>query len=122
MPMRRPAAPRRALSVVSRNPPTRGPVLAGLLIVLVFFIGFGGWAALAPLSSAAVAPGAVKVESNRKTVQHLEGGIIEELRVREGDVVEAGQVLVRLDRTQTAPPTTRPCSTSTAPRAPPRPA
>ena len=86
----------------AQTPPTRGPILAGLLIVLVSFIGFGGWAALAPLSSAAVAPGAVKVESNRKTVQHLEGGIIEKLRVRDGDAVQAGQVLVRLDRTQAA--------------------
>ena len=74
----------------AQTPPTRGPILAGLLIVLVSFIGFGGWAALAPLSSAAVAPGAVKVESNRKTVQHLEGGIIEKLRVRDGDAVQAG--------------------------------
>jgi HlyD family secretion protein len=90
----RPSAPHR--------PPTRGPVLAGLLIVLVFFMGFGSWAALAPLSSAAVASGAVKVEGNRKTVQHLEGGIVQELRVHEGDVVRAGQVLIRLDRTQAA--------------------
>jgi HlyD family type I secretion membrane fusion protein len=85
---------------VPQQPPIRGPVLGGLLIVLVFFLGFGGWAALAPLSSAAVAPGAVKVEGNRKTVQHLEGGIIAELHVHEGDMVEAGQLLIRLDRTQ----------------------
>ena len=77
-------------------------VLAGVLILAMFFVGFGSWAALAPLSSAAVAPGAVRVESNRRTVQHLEGGIIAELRVREGDVVQADQVLIRLDRTQAA--------------------
>jgi HlyD family type I secretion membrane fusion protein len=59
--------------------------------------GFGAWAVLAPLSSAAMAPGIVRVESERKTVQHLEGGIIAELLVREGDRVSAGQVLVRLD-------------------------
>ena len=53
--------------------------------------------ALAPLSSAAMAPGIVRVETERKTVQHLEGGIIAELLVREGDHVTAGQVLVRLD-------------------------
>jgi HlyD family type I secretion membrane fusion protein len=59
--------------------------------------GFGAWAALAPLSSAAMAPGIVRVETERKTVQHLEGGIIAELLVREGDHVTSGQVLVRLD-------------------------
>ncbi|MGI8738758.1 MAG: HlyD family type I secretion periplasmic adaptor subunit [Gammaproteobacteria bacterium] len=82
------------------RPQTRGPVAAGLAIILVFFGGFGAWAALAPLSSAAIAPGAVRVEGNRKTVQHLEGGIIAELRVRDGDAVERGQLLIRLDPTQ----------------------
>jgi HlyD family type I secretion membrane fusion protein len=94
--------PQRPRRYVSRRPPVRAPVLAGLLILLVFCLGFGGWAALAPISSAAIAPGFVRVESNRKTVQHLEGGIIEELRVQDGDIVEAGQVLIRLDRTQAA--------------------
>ena len=90
----------------------RAWVWLACLILATFFLGFGSWAALAPLSSAAVAPGAVRVESNRKTVQHLEGGIIEELRVREGDVVQADQVLIRLDRTQAAAHTRR-CTTST---------
>jgi HlyD family type I secretion membrane fusion protein len=94
--------PQRPLRHVPRGPPVRAPVLAGLLILLVFCLGFGGWATLAPLSSAAIAPGFVRVESNRKTVQHLEGGIIEELRMRDGDLVQAGQVLIRLDRTQAA--------------------
>jgi HlyD family type I secretion membrane fusion protein len=94
--------PQRPLRHVPRSPPVRAPVLAGLLILLVFCLGFGGWAALAPLSSAAIAPGFVRVESNRKTVQHLEGGIIEELRVQDGAIVQAGQILIRLDRTQAA--------------------
>jgi HlyD family type I secretion membrane fusion protein len=94
-----PQPPRRH---VPRNPPVGAPVLSGLLILLVFCLGFGGWAALAPLSSAAIAPGFVRVESNRKTVQHFEGGIIEKLRVQDGDIVQSGQVLVRLDRTQAA--------------------
>jgi len=66
----------------------------------LFFLAFGGWAALAPLKSAAIAPGVVAVESNRKTIKHLEGGIVGEIGVRDGDVVTAGQVLIRLDDTQ----------------------
>ena len=86
-------------------PPTisramRPVVIVGLLIVGVFFGGLGGWASVAPLSSAAIAPGILSVESNRKTVQHLEGGLIESIYVREGEQVQAGQVLVRLDNTR----------------------
>ena len=77
-----------------------GPVTAGLVIIALCFGGFGGWAALAPLESAAIAQGVVSVESNRKTVQHLEGGIIQEILVRDGDVVVLDQLLVRLDDTQ----------------------
>ncbi len=56
----------------------------GYLIILLFFGGIVGWAAVAPLSTAAVAPGIVTVDGNRKTVQHLEGGIVEEILVRDG--------------------------------------
>jgi HlyD family secretion protein len=83
-------------------PPIRGPVVAGIAIGLLFFGGFGLWAATAPISSAAIASGAVRVEGNRKTVQHLEGGMIERIFVREGDAVEQGEVLIALDRTQAA--------------------
>ena len=72
----------------------------GFLIVLVTFGLFGGWAAFAPLESAALAPGVVTVKSYRKTVQHLEGGIVRELRVHDGDRVTAGDVLLVLDNTQ----------------------
>jgi HlyD family type I secretion membrane fusion protein len=65
--------------------------------VAVFFLLLFSWAALAPLSSAAVAQGTIIVETVKKKVQHLEGGMIAELLVREGDTVAAGQVLVRLD-------------------------
>ena len=75
----------------------RGLIVAGILVTLCFFGGFGAWAALAPLASAAVAPGSVTVDSHRKTVQHLEGGIIAELLVRNGDRVKAGQILLRLE-------------------------
>ena len=75
-------------------------LLSGAAIIGLFFVAFGGWAAWAPLKSAAIAPGVVAVESNRKTIKHLEGGIIAELKVRDGDVVKAGQTLIRLDDTQ----------------------
>ena len=73
---------------------------AGYLIIIIVFFGFGSWAALAPIASAAYAPGKLRVESNRKTVQHLEGGIVKSLRVRDGDHVEKGQVVMTLDDTQ----------------------
>jgi HlyD family type I secretion membrane fusion protein len=78
-------------------PPVGRWIAVGLVVSAVMFGGFGSWAALAPLSSASMAPGIVKVDSNRKTVQHYEGGIIREILVRDGDEVKQGQVLVRLD-------------------------
>lgn len=69
----------------------------GWIVIGILFGGFGTWAGVAPLSSAAIAPGTVVVDSNRKSVQHLEGGVIREILVRDGDLVEAGQILLRLD-------------------------
>ena len=69
----------------------------GFFVVTAGFGGLGAWAALAPLQSAVLATGSVKVSSERKTLQHLEGGVVKEILVREGDSVDAGQVLVRLD-------------------------
>lgn len=83
--------------VTTEGPPVRRPIVAGLAAVALGLGGFGSWAALAPLSSAAVAPGVIQVESSRKAVQHRDGGIIAELLVREGDRVAAGQLLLRLD-------------------------
>lgn len=78
-----------------------GPaIIAGVLVIGLFFGVFGGWAAYAPLESAAIAPGFVSVDTNRKTIQHLEGGIIRDILVRDGDKVALGQVLVQLDRTR----------------------
>lgn len=71
----------------------------GLLVLLIAFGGFGVWSFFAPIDSAAVAPGVVTVESSRKTVQHFDGGFVDEILVTEGDRVEAGQLLVRLDDT-----------------------
>ncbi len=93
-------APRPSALMPRLKTSARGPVLAGIGVIGLFFGGFGAWAALSPLSSAAIAPGVVVVESNRKTVQHLEGGIIEEILVNEGEQVQAGQVLLRLDETR----------------------
>jgi len=72
----------------------------GLALVLVVFGGFGAWASLAPLNSAALAPGVITVEHYRKTVQHLEGGIIRTLDVHDGDSVHQDQVIATLDDTQ----------------------
>ncbi len=77
----------------------RRVALVGAVIAAVFFGGLGGWAAMAPLDSAALAPGVLSVEGNRKSIQHLEGGIVAEIAVREGDRVAAGQSLVRLEET-----------------------
>lgn len=68
--------------------------------MLVVFGGLGAWASLAPLTSAALAPGLITVEHYRKTVQHLEGGIIRTLAVHDGDFVQQDQVLATLDDTQ----------------------
>lgn len=73
----------------------------GYFIIGVVFLGFGGWSALAPLGSAAPASGMVVVQSERRTLQHLEGGILDQLLVREGDQVKEGQLLARLDVVQT---------------------
>lgn len=74
----------------------RRPCRAGSLAVALFFLGFGGWAAVTPLASAAIAPGIVSPDGSRRTVQHLEGGIIRERLVAEGSAVTAGQPLVVL--------------------------
>ena len=70
-------------------------------VVGVFVIGFGLWATYAPLESAAIAGGAIEAESSRKTIQHLEGGIVGRILVSDGDEVTAGQPLIRLDATRT---------------------
>jgi len=81
-------------------PRTRGALLFGLLVCVVFFGGFAAWSILAPLAEASIAPGVIKVEGTRRTIQHLEGGAVRELLAREGDKVRAGQVLARLDDIQ----------------------
>ena len=84
------------VAVPSLNRELRRPVLLGLAIIVAFFVIGGGWAATAPVSGAAIAPGVIGPEGSVQRVQHLEGGIIREIRVREGDRVAAGEVLITL--------------------------
>ncbi|MCF8039390.1 MAG: HlyD family type I secretion periplasmic adaptor subunit [Desulfohalobiaceae bacterium] len=71
-------------------------ILAGLLIIVFFFGGLGAWSAFFPFQGAVIASGTVKVSNEKKTVQHLEGGIVDEILVQEGDRVDKGQTLIRL--------------------------
>ncbi len=73
--------------------------LFGFVLVALAFGGFGGWAALAPLSAAVIAPGSFVATGENKVVQHFEGGIIKDRLVREGEQVAAGQSLLLLDET-----------------------
>ncbi|MCK5424896.1 MAG: HlyD family type I secretion periplasmic adaptor subunit [Emcibacter sp.] len=72
----------------------------GMWAVIIGFGGFMLWAAFAPLSEGIIATGSIMVEGNRKTIQHLEGGIVSAIHVREGAKVKAGEILVELDNTQ----------------------
>ena len=72
-------------------------MVQGLVVVGVLFGGLFIWSAVVPLESAVVAPGTVQVSGANKTVQHLEGGIVKEILVADGDTVEIGQPLIRLD-------------------------
>jgi HlyD family secretion protein len=78
----------------------RGITVAGNLLVLGFMLGLGTWASLAPLESAAIASGVVESESSRKTIQHLEGGIVSKILVSDGDIVRSGQTLIAMDDTR----------------------
>lgn len=74
--------------------------VAGYTVILLTFGVVGGWAATARLDSGVIAPGTIDVASNRKEIQHLEGGIIEEILVSEGQSVKAGDILMRLNDVQ----------------------
>ena len=76
------------------------PKRVGLIIFFLVFGVFGVWASIAPLGSFANAPGTVNVRSYSQVVQHLEGGIISDIKVQNGDMVDAGQPLLEIDNTQ----------------------
>jgi membrane fusion protein, type I secretion system len=78
----------------------RRPVRAGALLIGLFFGGLGWWAASAPLAGAAIAPGVVSPEGSRRIVQHLEGGIVRDILVRDGSVVRAAEPLILLEDIQ----------------------
>lgn len=75
-------------------------VTFGLSVILVVFVIFGGWMALAPLAASSVAVGQVSADVDKKTIQHLEGGIIKEIYVQDGNKVKKGDLLLKLDDLQ----------------------
>lgn len=74
-------------------------ILMGLILCFLAITGFGIWGSFAPLDSAVIANGSIILQHNRKTIQHLEGGIITHLYVKEGQHVQAGQALLHLNNT-----------------------
>ena len=72
-------------------------LLAGLAVIGIGVVGIGGWAMFAPLSGAVIAQGFVKVDLNRKVVQHQEGGIVRQILVRDGARVKQGEPLIVIE-------------------------
>ena len=80
----------------------RGPMTVGLVGLFLLVGGFGTWAGVTTISGAIIAPGRIEVDQNRQVVQHPDGGVVAAIEVDEGDRVEAGDVLIRLDETALA--------------------
>ncbi|MEO1138334.1 MAG: HlyD family type I secretion periplasmic adaptor subunit [Pseudomonadota bacterium] len=78
----------------------RRPMIIGVLGLLILVGGFGTWAAITTISGAIIASGRIEVDQNRQVVQHPDGGVVAAIEVDEGDVIEAGDVMLRLDSTQ----------------------
>src|SRR5204862_6280851 len=98
------AAPcRRSPSNHTRNPraSVRRHILISLVVGLLLVAGLGGWAATSEFAGAVIAQGQLVVDTNVKKVQHPTGGVVAELRVRDGDIVTIGDVVIKLDDTQT---------------------
>ena len=75
-------------------------IIIGVLAALLLIGGCGGWAAMAELTGAVIASGTLKIEQSLKSIQHLDGGIIGSIEVKEGDTVVQNQIMIRLDDTQ----------------------
>ncbi|ANS85858.1 Type I secretion system membrane fusion protein PrsE [Vibrio scophthalmi] len=83
---------------LSFDPSTTSKITLGVVLLMLF--GFMLWATFAKLSSAAIAPGVIIVESKRKPIQHLEGGIVKSIHIADGQAVERGDLLITLDASQ----------------------
>ena len=96
----------RALSAAKNQHPgslireLRGPIAAGILVVGFFFGGFGWWTSSAPLAGAVIAPGVISPDGSRRTVQHLEGGIIRAILIDDGSIVRKDDPLIVLEDVQ----------------------
>ncbi len=75
----------------------RKPIIIGLIGLVVLVGGFGTWAVRSSIAGAIIAGGRIEVERNRQVVQHPDGGVVDEILVNEGDTVEEGEILIRLD-------------------------
>lgn len=82
---------------IPNAPSARGPVLFGFAALAVLLGGFGIWSTMTEIAGAVVAPGRVEVEQNRQVVQHPDGGVVNTIFVKDGDVVKAGDPLIQLD-------------------------
>jgi HlyD family secretion protein len=103
MPALRPATPETVARAGEPAPLMRalqGPIAAAALVIGLGMGGFALWAAAAPLAGAAIAPGVISPDGSRRTVQHLEGGIIGQILVEDGSVVRAGDPLIVLEDVQ----------------------
>ncbi len=87
------------MSAPDQTWPVRRPMLMGLVAIAILFIGFGAWAVGTRIAGAVVAPGQIEVEQQRQVVQHPDGGVVQDILVREGATVAPGEVLIRLDGT-----------------------
>lgn len=77
----------------------RRQLTLGVIIMAILFGGFGGWAVFTQIAGAVIASGRIEVDQNRQVVQHIDGGVVADIRVRDGDIVAEGDMLIRLDGT-----------------------
>src|SRR5436309_4718552 len=79
----------------------RAHLIAAVVVAILLVGGIGGWAATSEFAGAVIAQGQLVVDTNVKKVQHPTGGVVAELRVRDGDIVNVGDIVIKLDDTQT---------------------